>query len=149
MRGSQGSPEPRRHQGGIIPAHAGLTTYLGMFGLDSGDHPRACGAHVVIQEEQIQGKGSSPRMRGSHVRLLAFVDSIRIIPAHAGLTRASVLTERLMRDHPRACGAHFYLLMTNTGRKGSSPRMRGSLGLALLAIAAVGIIPAHAGLTRW
>ena len=50
-------------------------------------------------------------------------------------------------DHPRACGAHFLLTLYCKQYKGSSPRMRGSPGAGFDSIRAVGIIPAHAGLT--
>ena len=33
---------------GIIPAHAGLTSYRLPFDLDNRDHPRACGAHASL-----------------------------------------------------------------------------------------------------
>ena len=48
----------------IIPAHAGQT--CGAFLLVSGlpDHPRACGANLIVNGVFNGGSGSSPRMRG-------------------------------------------------------------------------------------
>ena len=87
-------------------------------------------------------------MRGSHRQADAELQSVGIIPAHAGLTSEPFPRSVRRRDHPRACGAHD----TSHGGKiicmGSSPRMRGSLSSVYLTILLSGIIPAHAGLTR-
>ena len=92
-----------------------------------------------------------------------------IIPAHAGLTQHWSGTCSSERDHPRACGAHTarafidYLISGSSPRmrgsrlgwlldvppQGSSPRMRGSLDTNQPEQQAFGIIPAHAGLTRY
>ena len=50
-------------------------------------------------------------------------------------------------DHPRACGAHSYVVHGSNGMEGSSPRMRGSQGILDEHKVQWGIIPAHAGLT--
>ena len=52
---------------GIIPAHAGNTVYLAAEAPLVGDHPRACGEHYSSIGEELAEKGSSPRMRGTHV----------------------------------------------------------------------------------
>ena len=88
-------------------------------------------------------------MRGS---LTAYVETEGrdgIIPAHAGLTIGSIQCEPFVGDHPRACGAHYQRYQCSIMRMGSSPRMRGSLKMIRAAIYIRGIIPAHAGLTRW
>ena len=92
--------------------------------------------------------GSSPRMRGSLTLPLVVLDEVGIIPAHAGLTRAVQQQSPRRRDHPRACGAHLYSRTQRICILGSSPRMRGSLVLGAAAMAGIGIIPAHAGLTE-
>ena len=51
------------------------------------------------------------------------------------------------RDHPRACGAHFWPSYEKRGTMGSSPRMRGSHDARAFKPRETGIIPAHAGLT--
>ena len=45
MRGSQCIHQENLLLAGIIPAHAGLTSVKAQSADESGDHPRACGAH--------------------------------------------------------------------------------------------------------
>ena len=47
MRGSQFHLEFREFDGGIIPAHAGLTNTSRTAYCQPWDHPRACGAHAA------------------------------------------------------------------------------------------------------
>ena len=111
------------------------------------DHPRACGAHVLIRRQRQKSQGSSPRMRGSPHPYPCPVLQSGIIPAHAGLTSSSRIRARLSWDHPRACGAHSVPLASGSRTEGSSPRMRGSLTKKIYFNDEFGIIPAHAGLT--
>ena len=87
-------------------------------------------------------------MRGSRTGHLGESKRTGIIPAHAGLTYDIRTTWRGSRDHPRACGAHFWYSSALADAMGSSPRMRGSLQLLIDELHDLGIIPAHAGLTR-
>ena len=91
--------------------------------------------------------GSSPRMRGSQVGQVLPSWEAGIIPAHAGLTADTLPAPSAAQDHPRACGAHMHCLLLSVLLPGSSPRMRGSLFSRCGFRAALGIIPAHAGLT--
>ena len=146
----RGSPTPsirRINAGGIIPAHAGLTILDGVCVERERDHPRACGAHNRIFTSSGHRMGSSPRMRGSLLGPSSARISLGIIPAHAGLTQASLHPVLYAGDHPRACGAHSLNCTTLTTCRGSSPRMRGSLLVHLALETNSGIIPAHAGLT--
>ena len=70
-----------------------------------------------------------------------------IIPAGAGLTILTAATPSTPRDHPRGCGAHARLSMRSSHRRGSSPRVRGSLAGNTGQSVRTGIIPAGAGLT--
>ena len=168
MRGSPRSGVPCGMSPGIIPAHAGLTERdLDLLALP-GDHPRACGAHVLSRISRITVPGSSPRMRGSRKLIHGDHLSCRIIPAHAGLTPWISFRSLPDRDHPRACGAHEQFLQAGTSPEwiipahaglthvdknhyeahmGSSPRMRGSRTVVAPRQLRPGIIPAHAGLT--
>ena len=87
-------------------------------------------------------------MRGS----LHDVDEARyprgIIPAGAGLTLNSSKKNLKKRDHPRGCGAHCKFPTIIETKRGSSPRVRGSLILKTSFFYLVGIIPAGAGLTH-
>ena len=87
-------------------------------------------------------------MRGTPFPHLRFVVPVGIIPAHAGNTSAHCRMRISGRDHPRACGEHVSARRRPRRRRGSSPRMRGTLGLAPVLPSILGIIPAHAGNTR-
>ena len=90
----------------IIPAHAGQTpAQLWMDSLTA-DHPRACGANVILHLQYATGVGSSPRMRGKLIRIHLNHLDLRIIPAHAGQTRFFRFFPGHPADHPRACGAN-------------------------------------------
>ena len=147
MRGSPDQYAQRREDGGIIPAHAGLTYGLLCRRQLSWDHPRACGAHALSFAHVEWPRGSSPRMRGSPERERQTLVWAGIIPAHAGLTISVSRRASSTRDHPRACGAHTHPAHLLKRGRGSSPRMRGSRTLEERDDALSGIIPAHAGLT--
>ena len=53
------------------------------------DHPRACGANYLPLRPLCTNDGSSPRMRGKLCRIIVAMSTERIIPAHAGQTRAT------------------------------------------------------------
>ena len=70
-----------------------------------------------------------------------------IIPAYAGNTATTRTMQSGTRDHPRVCGEHPAVTCTAALIAGSSPRMRGTLGLPVLVVVIHGIIPAYAGNT--
>ena len=132
----------------IIPAHAGQTQSHQRNGKEDADHPRACGANHVPQQDARQPRGSSPRMRGKPHCFRCRPYSPRIIPAHAGQTRQTLHIECGLEEHPRACGANAWSPVYGRQDAGSSPRMRGKLHQVQRATHADRIIPAHAGQTR-
>ena len=71
---------------GIIPAGAGLTTFLWLNQDVTRDHPRGCGAHCILNMQKSASKGSSPRVRGSPFSVWRLIGYLGIIPAGAGLT---------------------------------------------------------------
>ena len=148
MRGSLPPTPQRAAVAGIIPAGAGLTLTINDKKVNIGDHPRGCGAHFVISHGVVCDMGSSPRVRGSPDYLLKGSDPDGIIPAGAGLTLQQVCRERLRRDHPRGCGAHWIPSKASGTTLGSSPRVRGSRSACVLLPLFFGIIPAGAGLTE-
>ena len=88
MRGKQrGTRLPRRAER-IIPAHAGQTAQSSAKRPCRSDHPRACGANLIPMVSRLSGCGSSPRMRGKQLDNEGILVCGRIIPAHAGQTRA-------------------------------------------------------------
>ena len=132
----------------IIPAHAGQTFVIGARGLGKTDHPRACGANAAAGRIRTLRRGSSPRMRGKQGGRRKLEREIRIIPAHAGQTRALARPDQRRTDHPRACGANLIVFGVVHTHLGSSPRMRGKLARPCTSSADLRIIPAHAGQTR-
>ena len=133
--------------GRIIPARAGQTNPRRPVHGQNPDHPRACGANLNLPPYIDERYGSSPRVRGKLVRLLALRRSPRIIPARAGQTIISWLVATGSADHPRACGANFHNVLRRNGTPGSSPRVRGKLVLQPLTQLIGRIIPARAGQT--
>ena len=131
----------------IIPAHAGQTPAMPHRAGSSPDHPRACGANMVTLFAETTVIGSSPRMRGKPLPHPLAGSVVRIIPAHAGQTTPCAKATGVSADHPRACGPNNASSMVTLSICGSSPRMRGKLGLSRMSMSSVRIIPAHAGQT--
>ena len=111
------------------------------------DHPRACGEHVWPPLRSRPNIGSSPRMRGTPTGREAAHRPGRIIPAHAGNTHRRGPCASYSSDHPRACGEHPRSSRPGTGKRGSSPRMRGTPPGCRHSAWPLRIIPAHAGNT--
>ena len=147
MRGKPAVIYPRLGARRIIPAHAGQTEKSHQKQWFAPDHPRACGANSTKYNARHMPTGSSPRMRGKPLRFLVFDPCGRIIPAHAGQTRARSRRPYPPTDHPRACGANTWALTGSIKEDGSSPRMRSKLFHNCSVLCFVRIIPAHAGQT--
>ena len=86
-------------------------------------------------------------MRGKRRNLFYFLCFGRIIPAHAGQTRALACGMIGAPDHPRACGANQRHRASRRRHGGSSPRMRGKRRRFGRKRVRFRIIPAHAGQT--
>ena len=86
-------------------------------------------------------------MRGTHAQYRHDGNQFRIIPAYAGNTERRSGLIRPDGDHPRVCGEHKHQVAGLSQATGSSPRMRGTLVVAVVAVGGVGIIPAYAGNT--
>ena len=71
---------------GIIPAYAGNTASCSSSTHCSRDHPRVCGEHQRAFETTCGQEGSSPRMRGTLIRIKIQIIHLGIIPAYAGNT---------------------------------------------------------------
>ena len=91
--------------------------------------------------------GSSPLTRGKPLEGLAGLLSGRLIPAHAGKTRASPRKSSRFAAHPRSRGENEMANVYLGTAGGSSPLTRGKLAAVGDAIAALRLIPAHAGKT--
>ena len=147
MRGTPNPLNGATEAAGIIPAYAGNTNGTGIESVFCRDHPRVCGEHLAPIIAALAGAGSSPRMRGTLERDSLRGDGPGIIPAYAGNTGRCRPSAALHRDHPRVCGEHGEAACPVCGRRGSSPRMRGTLDILGSDGIAAGIIPAYAGNT--
>ena len=106
MRGAHHTPPADHKADRIIPADAG-STYRNLYMvLDSRDHPRGCGEHNQPLPVWCRIAGSSPRMRGALARDGNVNIFPRIIPADAGSTSHTCLSNAGRSDHPRGCGEH-------------------------------------------
>ena len=148
MRGKPVRSRRLRARRRIIPAHAGQTNSVPAKRSSHADHPRACGANVMVPSACMLMVGSSPRMRGKRHPPSPCNPVMRIIPAHAGQTVSNSSRTSARSDHPRACGANKGAGGNLNGRYGSSPRMRGKPHQRVMPPAGRRIIPAHAGQTR-
>ena len=86
MRGTLQRRPKRNKPAGIIPAYAGNTFEVEDCGGTTRDHPRVCGEHSVHDIGYWSRRGSSPRMRGTHVLTVFAYVLTGIIPAYAGNT---------------------------------------------------------------
>ena len=148
MRGTLDNHHVNVEHGGIIPAYAGNTAPPSRNASRTRDHPRVCGEHTPLVSCPVTDQGSSPRMRGTHMSILATRYVVGIIPAYAGNTRVRPRSDRRPWDHPRVCGEHVILHQLLFAVRGSSPRMRGTHYQAVRAVGLGGIIPAYAGNTN-
>ena len=112
-----------------------------------GDHPRVCGEHRTLTDENGEPWGSSPRMRGTHQIRDVSADIHGIIPAYAGNTMLTRPGHTQLGDHPRVCGEHRLAGLVGHVPGGSSPRMRGTPYVAFQPVVPQWIIPAYAGNT--
>ena len=131
-----------------IPAYAGKT--LATVGNKRGpqEHPRVCGENSPARMGFACTTGTSPRMRGKPLILIAPNSGTRNIPAYAGKTTATSRPHGLYGEHPRVCGENDWDIDLRGFREGTSPRMRGKPQQHPGPTAYTGNIPAYAGKTR-
>ena len=91
--------------------------------------------------------GSSPLTRGKHGPPRLLFGQRRLIPAHAGKTRACSWVSRGLWAHPRSRGENIIFKNEAGDRMGSSPLTRGKPGFSGDERVGRGLIPAHAGKT--
>ncbi len=88
-----------------------------------------------------------PRARGTRIREREQATGLRIIPASAGNTRSPERCGPSRADHPRERGEHIGAGLRKAGRRGSSPRARGTRVMTPKVGRCGRIIPASAGNT--
>ena len=86
MRGTPRASTSTKSAMGIIPAYAGNTVRSRASLSPCRDHPRVCGEHGIAVACAEVAQGSSPRMRGTLLRVHALALVGGIIPAYAGNT---------------------------------------------------------------
>ena len=89
--------------------------------------------------------GSSSRVRGTGIKLLEHVLSVRFIPACAGNSSPRSRAVAPAAVHPRVCGEQARRFLLIGGRPGSSPRVRGTVRGAINSFCEIRFIPACAG----
>ena len=132
---------------GLIPAHTGKTFGRRPRLQRCWAHPHSRGENGTISRCVGTGLGSSPLTRGKLVRPQRWSRGRRLIPTHAGKTRACRAEPTSTRAHPRSRGENHTSRPLSLKPSGSSPLTRGKLSQISCGEAVVRIIPAHAGKT--
>ena len=132
----------------LIPAHAGKTTLTPRRRQTSAAHPRSRGENALNFIFAPFLNGSSPLTRGKPDCLLLDEAQIRLIPAHAGKTRAPCACRTSPPAHPRSRGENPTYMGALTVAPGSSPLTRGKPRGLRRSCGQRRLIPAHAGKTR-
>ena len=135
--------------GGLIPAHAGKTVAPRPSSIPFKAHPRSRGENPLVPEPLPQGEGSSPLTRGKRPVNHARPHFTGLIPAHAGKTGRSGGRAPDGWAHPRSRGENPPRCSGFRPPLGSSPLTRGKRHRGSAGPRAAGLIPAHAGKTRW
>ena len=138
-------------QGGrkrYIPARAGEATRgYGLPG-QARVHPRACGGSGPGRRPTSRSPGTSPRVRGKHVKLVGRGRTRGYIPARAGEATTKPIPTPATWVHPRACGGSAVRGENTQDTTGTSPRVRGKPGKAAARVLRQRYIPARAGEAR-
>ena len=132
---------------GLIPAHAGKTVGA-LVVLDHPlAHPRSRGENGEGARGNHGVAGSSPLTRGKRPHGDDLQPRRRLIPAHAGKTKALYALAISLPAHPRSRGENASHAARPASRRGSSPLTRGKPWEAGDPRDRGGLIPAHAGKT--
>ena len=146
-RGKRAPRASRPVETRLIPAHAGKTQISTPNGPLRGAHPRSRGENPVLHFTAVCSVGSSPLTRGKHLGQGQSHQGRRLIPAHAGKTKALEISLRRCGAHPRSRGENPVRSRRLAATSGSSPLTRGKRVVGLLREFEDGLIPAHAGKT--
>ena len=134
---------------GLIPAHAGKTGQRHASSSSPRAHPRSRGENGDKAFLVHVDGGSSPLTRGKRPAGGECPCEPRLIPAHAGKTCGWRFACVVGGAHPRSRGENLPLSWDPPIDVGSSPLTRGKLLRLLGARRGLGLIPAHAGKTRF
>ena len=146
-RGKQPMVIPSVLWRGLIPAHAGKTTFRCDSTGIAWAHPRSRGENSAAFGWINGSLGSSPLTRGKPGKHLNIPMYEGLIPAHAGKTARTKDTKPKCRAHPRSRGENGTPASARRSRSGSSPLTRGKLHRSARRQDQRRLIPAHAGKT--
>ena len=147
LRGTRATAELCAIGARFIPASAGNTRKKVSSRITRSVHPHVCGEHAQGIDKTMTPSGSSPRLRGTQVHRGSRRAQRRFIPASAGNTLVGIIQHWQSAVHPRVCGEHITGIGFNSGKGGSSPRLRGTPLAEPLSGASSRFIPASAGNT--
>ena len=148
---TRGKPLPTRspvRTRRLIPAHAGKTSSPSAHAVGATAHPRSRGENDWNPVGVAASHGSSPLTRGKQHAEGWEAGGARLIPAHAGKTRARRRRRRPHPAHPRSRGENAASPACLPRAAGSSPLTRGKPHHLNARGTFWGLIPAHAGKTR-
>ena len=144
-RGTCGAWPAIAKWGRFIPAWAGNINHRSGKPQRNPVHPRVGGEHKILVRNRASLIGSSPRGRGTFPLRRLDYQRDRFIPAWAGNIFFTVGKQVFHSVHPRVGGEHARGIPEVFQSAGSSPRGRGTCGLARGAQAGTRFIPAWAG----
>ena len=147
MRGKQRDISNHSVYCGYIPACAGETARGPCPRTRGRVHPRVCGGNSGGAAASVSVSGTSPRVRGKRFASTTGTALTRYIPACAGETVRTADLPAQSRVHPRVCGGNLPRPPINSGKRGTSPRVRGKPLLYRAFAFRTRYIPACAGET--
>ena len=147
-RGKHRVPGRGHHRHGLIPAHAGKTTFGCTSCGEHGAHPRSRGENPISRAASAAEDGSSPLTRGKLVATSTGTAPSGLIPAHAGKTPRRRTSSAALPAHPRSRGENIAGDYDRYREWGSSPLTRGKHRPYKPNGDVQGLIPAHAGKTQ-
>ena len=145
VRGTPNEAAAIRFARRFIPACAGNATWHALPTTPRTVHPRVCGERITCAAWKKPVGGSSPRVRGTHMRRRNELAAERFIPACAGNARRRWLHSEKATVHPRVCGERNCLIRNASRHRGSSPRVRGTPATHNRRACSPRFIPACAG----
>ncbi len=144
-RGTGRDRQAPRHDHRVIPAWAGNRLDTLTVRPASAGHPRVGGEQLRRSAAAAVTPGSSPRGRGTEHGLDQPFLQVRVIPAWAGNSNWYDSRSPHRSGHPRVGGEQFSAAISAAAGFGSSPRGRGTVAVARVAVLAARVIPAWAG----
>ena len=142
------APRREREDRRLIPAHAGKTAPHDAGAPPAPAHPRSRGENPPLYPRARTATGSSPLTRGKPHGSSSTPPHRRLIPAHAGKTRALKVETLEVAAHPRSRGENGDDIASCLLDCGSSPLTRGKPARRGSLSIRRRLIPAHAGKTR-